>query len=106
MRLIDLLSACLKADKYQFLPKLGEVCSMTAKAAQDPNPEMKGRAAMFASELSEALRDKAGPYMKATAASLIKNLQHQHAKVRKTTLLGLRDVLCCRGAEPFLEDAV
>jgi len=103
---VDLLTACLRSDKYQFLPKLGEVCAMLAKAAQDANPEMKGMAARLAGELCDALREKTGPYMKATAASLVKNLQHQHSKVRKASLLGLRNVLCCRGAEPFLEDAV
>ena len=44
--------------------------------------------------------------MKATIGSLVKNLQHQHAKVRKATLLALKDVIISRGAEPFLEDAI
>lgn len=79
---------------------------MLAKAAQDSNPEMKGKAAKFAGELCEALKEKVGHYMKSTVMSLIKNLQHQHSKVRKQTLLGLRDVIACRGAEPFLEDAI
>ena len=39
--LLDLLSVCLQSDKYQFLPKLGEVCSMLSKAVTDANPEMK-----------------------------------------------------------------
>jgi len=44
--------------------------------------------------------------MKNTVISLVKNLNHQHSKVRKTTLLGLQDVLSCRGAEGFIEDAL
>ena len=32
VNLIDLLVTCLESDKYLFLPKLGEVCSMIAKA--------------------------------------------------------------------------
>jgi hypothetical protein len=32
---------CLASDKYQFLPKLGEICGMLSKAAMDANPEMK-----------------------------------------------------------------
>ena len=44
--------------------------------------------------------------MRNTVISLIKNLHHQHSKVRKSTLLGLQDVLACRGAELFLEDAL
>jgi hypothetical protein len=41
LSLIDLLSVCLTSDKYQFLPKLGEICSMLSKAITDANPEMK-----------------------------------------------------------------
>ena len=44
--------------------------------------------------------------MKACIGNLIKNLQHQHSKVRKETLKSLQDVLVCRGAEQFFEDAV
>jgi hypothetical protein len=44
--------------------------------------------------------------MRNTVVSLVKNLHHQHSKVRKSTLLGLQDVLACRGAETFLEDAL
>ncbi len=39
--LIELLSACLKSDRYQFLPKLGEICNMVSKVTTDANPEMK-----------------------------------------------------------------
>lgn len=41
IQLIDLLTTCLESDKYQCLYKLGEICSMVSKAAQDANPEMK-----------------------------------------------------------------
>ena len=44
--------------------------------------------------------------MKNTVISLVKNLGHQHSKVRKATLIGMRDVLVTRGAEPFIEDAL
>ena len=104
--LLELLERCLASDKYQFLPKLSEVCSMLAKVATDANPEMKQKAAKFAAELCRELKDKAGPYMKNTVISLVKNLHHQHSKVRKSTLLGLQDVLVCRGAEGFLDDAL
>ncbi len=80
---------CLRSDKFQFLPKLSEVCSMLSKAATDANPEMKQKAAKFASELCKELKEKVGPYMKNTVISLVKNLHHQHSKVRKSTLLGL-----------------
>ena len=39
--LIELLSVCLKSDRYQFLPKLGEICNMISKVTTDANPEMK-----------------------------------------------------------------
>ncbi|CDW87607.1 UNKNOWN [Stylonychia lemnae] len=104
--LIDLLTVCLKSDKYQFLPKLGEICSMLSKAALDPNPDMKVKAAQFAGLLSRQLIEKVGGYMKANIISMVKNLQHQHSKVRKATLLGLKDVIVSRGAEPFLDDAI
>ena len=104
--MIDLLTICLRSDKYQILPKLSEVCSMISKAALDANPDMKSKSASFAGELCVALKDKCGHYMKNTVLSLVKNLQHQHSKVRKATLLGLRDVLVTKGAEPFIEEAI
>lgn len=79
---------------------------MLSKAALDPNPDMKQKAAKFAGELCRELKDKVGQYMKNTVLSLIKNLHHQHSKVRKATLLGLQDVLICRGAEQNFDDAL
>lgn len=85
------------SDKYQFLFKLGEIANMLSKVIQDANPEMKTKSARFAGILCVQLGDKAGAYMKAVVASLVRNLHHQHSKVRKQTLMGLRDVLVCRG---------
>ena len=34
------------------------------------------------------------------------NLTHQHSKVRKVTLRGLKDVIVAKNAEPFLHDSV
>lgn len=59
---------------------------MLSKAATDANPEMKQKAARFAGDLCRELKDKVGHYMKNTVISLVKNLQHQHSKVRKSTL--------------------
>lgn len=89
---------------YQFLPKLAEITSMLSKALTDPNPEMKQKAAKFAGEICTKLEGKVGQYMKNTVLSLTKNLQHQHSKVRKATLLGIKDVIVCKGAEQFLEE--
>lgn len=106
MLLLELMSVCLASDKFQFLPKLAEVCNMISKAATDGNPEMKQKSAQFAGEICRELKDKVGHYMKNTVISLVKNLHHQHSKVRKSTLLGLQDILVCRGAENFLDDAL
>lgn len=46
-----------------------------------------------------------GGYLKNTVDSLVQNLSHQHSKVRKNTLRGLKDVLACKGAEPFMDGA-
>lgn len=40
--------------------------------------------------------------MKPLIESMTLNLQHQHSKVRKQTLIGLKDVIPSRGAEPHL----
>jgi hypothetical protein len=37
---------------------------------------------------------------------MIKNLGHQHSKVRKMTLKGLQEAFVCKGAELFVEDAL
>ena len=44
--------------------------------------------------------------MKNVVIGLTANLTHQHSKVRKVTLLGLKDVIVARGAEGFLADSV
>jgi hypothetical protein len=44
--------------------------------------------------------------MKSVVLGLTQNLAHQHSKVRKVTLRGLKDVIVSRGAENFLSDAV
>jgi hypothetical protein len=62
---------------------------MLSKVATDANPEMKQKAAKFSGELCRELKDKVGPYLKNTVLSLVKNLHHQHSKVRKSTLQGL-----------------
>ena len=41
MQLIDLMEACLEADKYQFLSQLGPIGGMLARGLTDENPEMK-----------------------------------------------------------------
>ena len=79
---------------------------MISKAALDQNPEMKQQIAKFASKLCLKHKEKVGSFLKPSILSLVKNLQHQHSKVRKETLKGLKDVLACRGAEIFFEEAV
>ena len=106
VELIGLLDVCLDSDKHQFVPMLGQVCSMLGRAATDSNPEMKQKVAAFAGKICRELRDQAGHHMKNTVIGLTANLAHQHSKVRKVTLRGLRDVIVARGAEPFLADSV
>lgn len=76
---------------------------MLGRAGQDPNPEMKTKVARFGGKLCLALEKQVGSYMKPLVDALTLNLQHQHSKVRKQTLLGLKDVLACKGAEPYLQ---
>lgn len=76
---------------------------MMGKALQDQNPEMKNKGASFVAQLARALGRKVGGYMKAVVESLVGNLQHQHSKVRKQTLRGMKDVLVCKGAEVYME---
>ena len=44
--------------------------------------------------------------MKKTIMALSDNLKHQHSKVRRNTLKGLKDVIVARNAEEFLEEAI
>lgn len=50
--------------------------------------------------------DKCGNFMKLTVEGLTLNLGHQHSKVRKVTLAGLKDVVTARNAEIFLTDSI
>jgi len=85
---------------------MGSVAGMLGRLAEDSNPEMKQKVATFSGKLCRELAHVAGWHMKNVVVGLTANLTHQHSKVRKTTLRGLRDVLVARGAENFLGDAV
>lgn len=106
VELIDLLDVCLDADPQQFHLSLGAICTMLGRAGQDQNPEMKTKVAHFAGKLCTALGKQAGGYMKSVVEALTLNLQHQHSKVRKQTLIGLKDIIPCKGAEPFLQGSL
>jgi hypothetical protein len=79
---------------------------MLGKAAQDQNPDMKIKVAKFSGKMCLALKNKVGGYMKQVVEGLTLNLQHQHSKVRKQTLIGLKDIIPCKGAEPFLQGSL
>lgn len=101
--MIELLELALESDKFLFLPHLGVIAQMLARAGADSNPEMKQKVASFAGLLCRELKqNKVGQYMKTTVISLTVNLAHQHSKVRKVTLRGLQDVVIANGAEAFL----
>ena len=102
LELLELLDLCLETDSSQFVANIAAVTGMLAKAGLDPNPDMKNRFAHFSSKLAQGMGKKAGPYLKGIITSLIANLQHQHSKVRKSSLRGLKQVLCCKGAEVFM----
>jgi hypothetical protein len=75
---------------------------MLGRAAVDENPEMKHKTATFAANLSRELPNNSGSYMRSVVIGLCANLQHQHSKVRKTTLRAMQDVLVAKGAEQFV----
>lgn len=75
---------------------------MLAKVGLDPNPDMKNKFAAFSSKLALVMQKRVGAYMKGVVSTLMVNLSHQHSKVRKSSLRGLRDVLCCKGAEVYM----
>ena len=106
VELIGLLDVCLESDKFQFMSVLGQVCSMLGRATTDSNPDMKQKVASFSGKLCRELREHAGHHMKMTIVGLTANLTHQHSKVRKITLRGLKDVAVARGAEPFLSESI
>ena len=64
---------------------------------------MKNICAGFAGRLALALDKRVGSYFKPVIDSLVGNLAHQHSKVRKQTLKGLKDVAVCKGAEAYIE---
>jgi hypothetical protein len=62
---------------------LGAICGALARAASDPNPEMKIKVSSFASQLALAHPERCGNFMKTLVDGLTINLTHQHSKVRK-----------------------
>ena len=103
---MELLELCLDQDKFQFLPHLGNICAALARSCADENPEMKQKVSSFASQLAQALPEKCGNFMKTTVDGLTQNLGHQHSKVRKVTLRGLKEVAIARNAELCLIDSI
>ena len=85
---------------------MSSVAGMLGRAATDSNPEMKQKVASFAGTLCKELPNNAGIHMKTIVISLTANLAHQHSKVRKVTLRGLKDVIVSRGAEEYLSESV
>jgi hypothetical protein len=79
---------------------------MLSRAAGDQNPEMKNKVATFSGKIAVTLGKKIGQYLKGTIDALMTNLAHQHSKVRKTTLRGLKEIMCCKGAEVFMDNLV
>ena len=79
---------------------------MLSRAATDQNPDMKSKVASFSGRLSTVLGKKVGQYLKGVVDALVLNLAHQHSKVRKSTIRGLKDILCCKGAEVFMDNTV
>lgn len=106
LSLVELCKTMLENDKFQFLAQMGPMSSMLARALTDENPEMKQNCASFAAQLSRALPDKVGNYMKNVTDAMVQNLGHQHKNVRKITLIGLQDVLVARNAELYLQDCM
>ena len=80
------------------------ICGALSRSCGDSNPEMKQKAATFASSLAKAHPDKCGQFMKLTIDAMTLNLGHQHSKVRRVTLMGMMDVCVARNAESFLTD--
>lgn len=76
VQLIELLEVCLEANKEQFVPSLGAITLMLARAGTDSNPEMKIKAASFGGQLCLALGKTVGHYMKGVVDSLVCNLAH------------------------------
>ena len=89
----------LDTNEAQFIPQVSPICTMLGKAVADSNPDMKLKSASFCGKIALTLGKKIGQFMGSPVESLMANLTHQHSKVRKRTLQGLRDVMCCKGAE-------
>ena len=85
---------------------MGSVAVMLGRLAADTNPEMKQKVASFSGTICRELPTSAGVHMKNVVVGLTANLTHQHSKVRKSTLRGLKDVIVAKGAEGFLGDSI
>jgi hypothetical protein len=55
---------------------MGVICGALSRACGDSNPEMKQRAATFASSLAKAHPDKCGQFLKLTIDAMTLNLGH------------------------------
>ena len=96
---LELIRNILEKNPLLFVSVADKICAMVAALLQDQNPDMKNAAASFASALALSLDTRVGKYLRETISSLTTNLQHQHSKVRKSSLKALKDVCVCKGAE-------
>ena len=102
VELIELMDLMLETNEQQFVTQVSPICTMLGKVVADSNPDMKSKSATFSGKIALTLGKKIGQFMGSPVESLMANLTHQHSKVRRTTLKGLRDVMCCKGAEQYL----
>ena len=86
---LELVRNVLDKNPKLFIAIADKICAMTAALLEDPNPDMKNLAASFARALAMEEKVKAGKYFRDTIAKLTLNLQHNHSKVRKSTIKAL-----------------
>jgi len=96
---LELVRKVLDKNPKLFISISDKICTMLAALLEDANPDMKTLAAAFATALALEEQVKAGKYFRETIAKLTLNLQHNHSKVRKATLLALKEVVAAKGAE-------
>lgn len=96
---LELIRNILDKNSKLFISIADKICTMLAALLEDPNPDMKNLAASFATALALEEKVKAGKYFRETIAKLTLNLQHNHSKVRKSTIRALKEVVAAKGAE-------
>jgi len=102
LQIVQILRTLVKKFPNELLPFLSDSFVAFSKAALDAFPDVKKETAAVLIELCQQYPNKVEAYCKPIILPLLKNLSHQHSRVRRAHMETIQQLLLC--APRFIED--